>query len=34
MGLEKGINGLIGWQRNSPEIHPNIPKIFFKDKHI
>ena len=27
MGLEKGANGLIVWQRISPEIHPIIPKI-------
>ena len=27
MGLEKGKNGLIGWQRISAEIHPIIPKI-------
>ena len=27
MGLEKGANGLIVWQRIGPEIRPILPKI-------
>ena len=30
MGLEKGVNGLIVWQRISPEIHPISQNHFFQ----